>query len=122
MYFWDQISSEFCRKYYQTFDNDFTQICKLYNKDCKITYLGNTFNNPTSLVNYIKTGGSYKFTHHQYKGYSQPLSHDKILIQIVGTISANNSIYNKQYCETLIIQRDFWSNWTIINSLFVISS
>lgn len=114
----EKIAYNFCRYYYKLMDMNLHSIRSLYINTPYITYLGNKFNNYISLLNNIKNHGISKFEHIQFTGSSQPLNDSTILINIIGTITVNNSIYWRQYNETLIIKRDIWDNWYIINNIF----
>ena len=113
-----QVGTDFCKEYYQKFDNNLPLIGRLFDKNVKITFLGNHFNSITSLINYNKQYGIWKYKHGDiYKQY-QPLDNHSILISSFGTISINDSVYYRKFTETIIIRRDIWGNWFITNLIF----
>ena len=113
-----QIGTEFCKYYYQLWDNNFPLIGNLFDKNIKITFLGNHFNNITSLVNSNRNYGIWSFSHSNiYKQY-QPIDDNTILISAFGTLCINNNNYYRKFSETIIIRRNIWGNWFITNLVF----
>ena len=116
---YEDISNSFINHYYQIWDNDFLSLNKLLANNIKISYFNNKFGDFLSWVNFIKNKqGVCNFKHIQFKTTSQPLNNNIVLIQVVGTITVNDSIYWRNFTETIIIQQDIWDKWYITNIIF----
>ena len=111
------ISFEFCKYYYRLCDTNFNMVGSLYVNNPKITYLDQRIGNFNGLADYINSRGIYKFEHISFNGTSQPLNDSTILINIVGTITVDNSIYWRDFTETIVIRRNIWDKWYITNSI-----
>lgn len=112
------ISSEFCRQYYQYWDNNFPLIGNLFANNIKITFLDKHISNINQLINFVRAEGIWKFEHSIIYGISQPLDDNTILINSYGFIAVNNTSYYKKFTDTIVIRRNICDNWYIINIIF----
>lgn len=115
---YNKISSGFCKYYYHLWDQNFPSIINLYSNNAKIYFLNRNVTNVHGLSNCIRIEGIWKFDHLSIYGTSQLLDCDTILINVFGNISINCVPYHQKFTETLIIKRNMWNKWFIINSIF----
>lgn len=113
------ISSEFCKNYYGTWDNNFPMIRNLYSEESMISFLGNEFHSFDQVFDWVKSQGIFRFSHLNITGTSQIINNNSILINVTGTINIQGyyGSFNHYFVETLII-RNGCNRWHITNSLF----
>jgi hypothetical protein len=115
---YNSIGLEFLKYYYRLWDNNFPAIGNLYCDNPAITYLDIDYTNFNNYMWSIRNQGIYKFSHWNYNWKCQPINNNSILIAVTGNISTNDSIYCRKFTETIIIQRDIFDNWYILNTIF----
>jgi hypothetical protein len=115
---YQKISTEFCRQYYQYWDNNFPLIGNLFANNIKITFLDKQIGNINQLIDCVSNEGIWKFEHNSIYGISQPLDDNTILINTYGYISFNRAPYCRKFTDTIVIKRDIYENWYIINIMF----
>lgn len=114
-----QIADEFCKYYYSKYDTNFDSLTSLYYPDSQFTYQDEEVSGFINLLNKIKSNGVYKFTHHNMKVNTQPIGSKHILINVYGTLSLNDSIYQNKFNETILLQRsEDNNNFSICSTIF----
>ena len=111
-----KVSSDFCKFYYEMWNNNPSNIKTLYD-NTKITYLEKEFISFDSYFNFLKTF-VYKLEILNYKYISQPVGDDYILINVTGNVSMN--YFSKKFTETIILRKNMWNKYNITNSIFTL--
>lgn len=118
------ISNDFCKLYYEMWNNNPSNIRGLYvNPKITYSYLGSEkeFLSFDSYFNFLKSF-IYKLQILDYKYITQPFDQDlnssNILISISGNININ--FINRKFTETIILSKNVWNKYNITNSIFKI--
>jgi hypothetical protein len=117
--YYKDIASQFCKQYYDTYDNQFSNLVNLYNTKSVFTYCEEEFLNFESLnnrlVNYYKVNS---FQHVINKIDAQPVGDKGILITINGTVKVNNLHHEQSFIETIFLEEDIDNVMFVINTIF----
>lgn len=114
-----QQTADNCVKYYYSQWNSNPLLIKnMYNSVACITYLNNKWNNFDQVISLLRSQNINKLEFITSNVFAQPIVDDKILINIFGTVTTNISVYPKKFKETIVLQRDIWNKYYIINSIF----
>lgn len=115
-----QIADEFCKYYYTLYDANMALLSTLYYPESQFTYQDSEFNGFDNLLNGLRMNGIYKFTHHSLNITTQPFGPANIIINIIGILSINDSIYQNKFIETIVLQRDDFNMLRIFSTIFKI--
>jgi hypothetical protein len=119
---YDTIGKEFCRYFYNLYDNDFNGLEELYSNNTCITYNGIECASFVDLAAYLNSEGLWRFIHYEISGTSQPIldSHNNgsLLITTSGSMSINdsNTIYN--FNESIVLEKNMYGNYCVANHIF----
>lgn len=120
----NNLGIEFCKYYYDVYDNNFYNLASLYKADSKFTYLDKKILGFNNLHDYIVNGCHIKHFRHKIKNCDvQPLGKNTMLILITGQIKGyknkNDNPKPHNFIETMVIQRkNTNSNFFIQNTIF----
>lgn len=112
-----QIGEEFCKYYYNQYDEDIKKLYETYHPQAKISFDNKEFLGPESFIKFIEQSGLYKFTHYDINITVQPVDDTCILITCNGHISINNSIFLNKFVESLLVQRNEINRFYICNNV-----
>lgn len=112
------VSDKFIDYYYHQWNTNYPLIKNLYSGNVCITYFGNKYNNFDNVLQYLITNKVNKLDFNNFKSFAQPLGDDKILIHILGSVCTNGNIFYRKFSEIIILQRDIWNKYYIINNIF----
>jgi hypothetical protein len=116
---YEKLAFEFCRFYYNMFDNDFPSLQNIYVKTSYITFRNEKFGTFVDLKWKVYDNKIWSFTHHEIHGNAQPVENDAVLISTYGIISANRSLTKHKFNEILLLQKDNCNGrYYIQNSVF----
>lgn len=112
------IAEDLCKNYYNLYDNNFGQLSSLYTLETIFSFLDEELVGFTNFSERIRQYNIYKFTHHTVNVNSQPVGSYALLLTVTGKVSVNNSIYQQNYVETLLLQMDEYGRMFITNNTF----
>ena len=111
-----KISENFCKFFYEQFDNNFQTLCHIFLQDALITFMDKEFVGVNGISSYLYENNIYKFEHQVVNGCSQPIDCNTILINTWGHIVLNDTFCTIPFTETFILikknsYRFFIKNW-----------
>jgi len=115
-----QLADEFCKYYYSLYDTNFILLNNFYNQASQFTFQDEEILGFNNLLEKLRSNGYYKFTHNNMKINSQPIGQNNLLINILGNISINDSIFQNKFIETIILQKDNLNKFEIFSTIFKI--
>ena len=98
-----QIANDFCRQYYNVYDENFNNLIDLYCTDSQFTYLDQEFIGFSDFLQKIRNLGIHKFFHNNLNITAQPIGDNYLLICIIGQVTINSTLQNK-FMETIYVQ------------------
>ena len=115
------ITKKFLKYYYNNYDNSFGKLNTLYKENSYFTWLKEEIVGFQNYINRLKQYNIKKFKHNNKINYSsQPVGTNSILINVTGKISINNSIFQHQFSETIVLVRDKNNKFYIPHTMFVL--
>lgn len=114
------ITEQFCKTYYSTYDSDFTNLRKFYKQNSLFTFAGEEFVGFDKLLNRVHNSGIHKFTHNNLSIDAQPFGDRCILINVFGRVSINYLVRSFPFVETLVIMKDINNSFYVYNTMFKI--
>jgi hypothetical protein len=113
-----ELTKDFCSTYYKIYDEQFSNLHKLYRSDAKFTYIDEEFSGFDSLLSRINGYNIFKFNHHSISANGQPINNNSLLLNITGTLSINTSPTKYKFSETLFLQCDNNNKFNVCNTIF----
>ena len=111
------IAMNFCNFYYTNYDNNFASLTALFSDNAHITFQGEEFLGFNNYITKLKQFSIVRFKHDTVNCVVQPITPDKIMISSHGYIHINNATNKHVYIETLVLQKDIFNNFSIVNNI-----
>lgn len=108
-----KIAADFCSMYYYFWNTSPYSLKTLFNNE-KITYDNKEFTSFDAYLNFLKNQ-IHKIEFVNFKFISQPLEKSSILINISGVVNIN--FIPKKFNETIIIHKNLWEKYYIVNTI-----
>ena len=112
------VAEDFCRQYYNMYDTNFGQLASYYTQDAIFTFLDEELVGFNKLYERISQYNIYRFTHHTINVNSQAVGLYGLMVTVTGKVSVNDSIFQQNYVETIILQMDEYGTLFVTNSTF----
>lgn len=119
-YKYKQIAEEFCKYYYNLYDNDFKRLASSFHPDAQITIKDIEIHGFDNYYKFLEQNGITKFTHHDMAISCQPLGDASLILTVNGTITVDNSIFVNKFIETLVLQRNEFNRFYIFSCILKI--
>lgn len=111
-------AEDFCRQYYNLYDTNFGQLSNFYTADATFTFLDEELFGFNKLCERVGQYNIYRFTHHTINVNTQAVGQYGVMLTVTGKISVNDSIFQQNYVETILLQMDEHARLFITNSTF----
>lgn len=116
-YKYKQIAEEFCKYYYNLYDNDFKRLASSFHPDAQITINDKEIYGFDNYYKFLEQSCMTKFTHHDMVISCQPLGDSSLILTVNGTITISNSIFINKFIETLVLQRNEFNRFYIFSCI-----
>ena len=116
-----QLAEEFCKFYYSTYDKNFKDLADSYHPKAQFTVNTVEVSGVNNYFNLLENCDARSFVHHDLNVQAQPIGEDSVLINVSGTLTVNNSIFENKFIETLLIQRDNFNRFYIFSTMLKIN-
>ena len=80
-------------------------LSSLYFQDAQFVFKDEELNY-YNFMEKLKYLGYYKFTHNNMNINTQAIGPNNLLINVIGLVSINDSIYQNKFIETIFLQKD----------------
>lgn len=116
---YDIIMNNFCKFYYDKYDNNFDELRSIYTDESLFTYLDEEIIGFSDYKNRIKSYGIYKFIHYNISPTAQPVGNKTLIISVTGNIRVNYNPTTYKFSEVIMLQREKYSNnYFVYNTIF----
>lgn len=119
-YKYKQLAEEFCKSYYSTYDKNIKDLSNMYHPKAQFTLNNVEVSGVNNYFNLLENSGLNSFVHHDLNVQSQPIGDDSLLVNVSGTLTVNNSIFENKFIETLLVQRDNFNHFYIFSTMLKI--
>jgi len=114
------VCENFAKTYYHMRDNKLNDMANIYKPNVMFTFMNDEIIGYNKFLERMYYYGLTKMTHHKIDITAQPINHKMVLISTVGTVSFNNSMFQKKFAETVILQAYEGNKLLIRQSIFKI--
>lgn len=119
-YKYKQIAEEFCKYYYNIYDNDFKKLASTFHPDAQFTLNNLEIGGFENYNRFLEQNGTRKFEHHDVIVSCQPIGDSNLILTVHGTMSINDSIFVNKFMETLFIQRNEFNRFYVFSCMLKI--
>ena len=119
-YKYKQIAEEFCKYYYNLYDNDFKRLASSFHPEAQFTVKDVEICGFDNYYKFLEQHGLDKYTHHDIVVSCQPVGDSHLILTVNGTITISNSIFVNKFIETLFLQRNEFNRFYILSCMLKI--
>jgi len=119
-YKYKQIAEEFCKYYYNLYDNDLKKLAGTFHPEAQFTIKDIEISGFDNYYKFLEQHNLTKYTHHDIIVSCQPIGDSNLILTVNGTITINGSIFVNKFIETLFIQRNDFNRFYVFSCILKI--
>ena len=112
------VAEDFCQQYYNFYDTNCGQLVSYFTLDATFTFLDEEIIGFSKLCERITQYNIYRFTHHSANVNSQAVGQYGAMLTVTGKVSVNDSVFQQNYVETILLQMDENGRLFVTNCTF----